>query len=354
MERRRQQEKEGGKGQSTLGAATGIKARHLLPAPRRYHAMSDTLLDSSSIGLGQTQTQTQTQTTIIYIDDEDAKDSDESDLNETEATPQGPTIAASGFLHNKVLSLSTTSIKSLIPNFYSITGGNNSSPTLVNTPGSPLYGEQPASTNHSSLSLKDTLFTQDPLNVVSDELARESDVTVSTNVTPQAEYKGFASYVISCIFLFTWICWSFMPDRVLNKMGVYYYPSRWWALAIPSYVIVLMMYMYVGIACYDVEYLTLPLDDNRNVVDDSGIVVTQLENFRAKDIDKYAYSGTSGVWDLPISTVNQILYSSAPDDDNLDLDRDLDLDIIVDFEDAGNGLAAAAAGLDTESEGTPR
>ena len=307
--------------------------------------MPDTLSDSSSHRQGPPQTQTQI--TTIYINDEDAKGSDESDLNEhendTDATPQGPTIAASGFLHNKVLSLSTTSIKSLIPNFYSITGGNNSSPTLVNTPGSPLYGDHSASMSQSHLSLKDTIFTQDPLNVVSDELARESDVTVSTNVTPQAEYKGFASYVISCIFLFTWICWSFMPDRVLNKMGVYYYPSRWWALAIPSYVIALMMYMYVGISCYDVEYLTLPLDDNRNVVDDSGIVVTQLKNFRPKDIEKYAYSGTSGVWDLPISTVNHILYSTAPDDD--DLDVDLDIDIIVDFEDSEG---------DTQTGGTPR
>ncbi|OXT09731.1 hypothetical protein B9K06_27275, partial [Bacillus sp. OG2] len=40
-----------------------------------------------------------------------------------------------------------------------------------------------------------------------------------------------------------------------------------------------MMYMYIAIALYDIELLTLPLNDNRNIVDDSGIVVTQLKNF---------------------------------------------------------------------------
>lgn len=295
------------------------------------------------------QTELHSQTTTICINDEDGKDTDESEINDKEYdTPlQGPTIAA-GFLHNKVLSLSTTSIKSLIPNFYSITGGNNSSPTLNGdrSNGNQLYIDSGASKHNSNNSLKDAFLMQEQLNVVSDELARESDVTVSTNVTPQAEYKGFASYVISCIFLFIWICWSFLPDRVLNKMGVYYYPSRWWALAIPSYVIVLMMYMYVAIACYDVEYLTLPLDDNRNIVDDSGIVVTQLPNFKPKDIDKYISNGTSGVWDLPISTVNEILYSNIADDDDINID----INIIVDVD--SNETSINCSDEDIDDNGT--
>ncbi|KAG0673515.1 hypothetical protein C6P40_003411 [Pichia californica] len=213
------------------------------------------------------------------------------------STTPTPTLTP-GFLHNKVLSLSTTSIKSLLPNFYSITSGNNSTNSIY------------LDNNASNVSLKDSMQSHDPLSIVSDELARESDVTVSTTVTPQAEYKGFASYVISCIFLFVWICWSFLPDRVLNQLGVYYYPSRWWALAIPSYVLVVMMYMYIAIALYDIELLTLPLNDNRNIVDDSGIVVTQLKNFKPSDMDRYLSNGTSGVWDLPISVVNHILYSN--------------------------------------------
>lgn len=217
-----------------------------------------------------------------------------------------PDHNASGFISNKMLSISTTSLKSILPNFYSMAGVSHSTPTLAQE---PPYQSASKLTSQSYLNLSELSLDQ---TAVSDELARESDVIVSTNVTPQAEYKGFASYVVSCTFISLWICWSLLPDRILNKLGVYYYPSRWWALAIPSYVLVSMMYMYIGIACYNVEYLTLPLNDNRTIVDDSGIIVTQLKNFKHSDLeDRYIHSGTSGVWDLPISVVNQVLYSSV-------------------------------------------
>lgn len=201
------------------------------------------------------------------------------------------------------MSISTTSIKSLLPNLYSIKGSAaQSTPALLG--GNPLNTHY--KDNSSPSSVRD--LSPDPTAFVSDELARDSDVIVSTNVTPQAEYKGFASYVISCIFLFAWLCWSLLPDRILNMLGIYYYPSRWWALAIPSYILVSMVYGYVALACYNVEYLTLPLDDPRNFVDDSGLIVTELENFNKDDMEKYLYNGTSGVWDLPTSVVNDVLF----------------------------------------------
>lgn len=139
----------------------------------------------------------------------------------------------------------------------------------------------------------------------SDELARDSDVTVSTTVTPQAEYKGFSAYVISCIFITIWLCWSLLPDSILNTIGIYYYPSRWWALAIPAYVLVTMVYMYVSIANYNIEILTLPLDDNRNIVDDTGVVLSKCESYQ------YIHKSSSGAWDLPLSVCNEILYGEA-------------------------------------------
>lgn len=215
---------------------------------------------------------------------------------------------SSGFLNNKLMSISTTSIKSLLPNIYSITG-TQSTPALL----SQNTGTSTRSTRgNKTYSLRD--FSPDPITFVSDELARESDVIVSTNVTPQAEYKGFASYVISCIFLFAWMCWSILPDRILNKLGIYYYPSRWWALAIPSYILVSMTYGYIALACYNIEYLTLPVNDVRNYVDDSGVIVTELDQFKREDMDTYLYSGTSGIWDLPTSVVHEVLYANLNPD----------------------------------------
>lgn len=205
--------------------------------------------------------------------------------NETPAAQQH------SYLTNRMLSLSTTSLTSLIPLH-------------------PLYSQG----NYSSSAL--SLYTSQsdaPVPPISDTLARESDVTVSTNITSQAEYKGFASYVISGLVLFVWISWSILPDTFLNSIGVYYYPSRWWALAIPAYVLVLMIYMYVALALYNIEVKTVPLDDLRSVVDDTGVVITQLPGYKEQEIDKYLFNSTSGIWDLPITEVNKVFYSGNYD-----------------------------------------
>ncbi|VEU20145.1 DEKNAAC100992 [Brettanomyces naardenensis] len=161
------------------------------------------------------------------------------------------------------------------------------------------------------------LIDDTPETFVSDELARESDVTVSTNITPQAEYKGFASYVMSAIFLIVWLGWSLLPDKILHDVGIHYYPSRWWALAIPSYILIAMIYTYVALALYNIEVETVPLNDLRTLVDDSGVIVTQVHEGQARQaheavpLDYYVHHPTSGIWDLPIGKVNEVLYSAG-------------------------------------------
>ncbi|CDK27544.1 unnamed protein product [Kuraishia capsulata CBS 1993] len=191
------------------------------------------------------------------------------------------------------ISISTTSLTSLLPSIYGL-GKNQSMPVL----------QEPSRENANGYP-----GLVDGTSNVSDLLARESDVTVSTNVTSQAEYKGFASYVISGIFLFIWLFWALLPDSTLNYLQIYYYPSRWWAVAIPSYILISMVYTYIALALYNIEVKTPKLDDARTISDDTGVVVTQFNNFEDKTVsDKYIYHPTSGIWDLPLSTVNEVLY----------------------------------------------
>lgn len=138
-----------------------------------------------------------------------------------------------------------------------------------------------------------------------DDLARLSDFTVATTRTPQAEYKGFAAHVVSLIMLLVWTVWAVTPDSILNSIGIWYYPSRWWALASPAWVLVAMAYGYVALAFVNSENVTLQLHDIRSVVDDTGIVVTQKLNSN----DLHLHTPTNGVWDLPLGEVNKVLYS---------------------------------------------
>ena len=187
---------------------------------------------------------------------------------------------------NLHLSLSTSSLRSLLPRDYGQTTQDSNFNPNSNSNSNP---------NPTSNSILD----------VSDALARGSDVTVSTTTTPQAEYKGFATYVISCIVMLAWLLWSLLPDQILHSLGVHYYPSRWWALAIPSYVLVAMVYMYAWIALYGTERLTLPLCDTRNIVDDTGVVAI------AEQLQTQGFTTFTGVEDLPLSLVNEVLYSEG-------------------------------------------
>lgn len=137
-----------------------------------------------------------------------------------------------------------------------------------------------------------------------DNLALAADVTVSTRRTPQAEYKGFAAHVVSLLALGVWTVWALAPDAVLNALGVYYYPSRWWALAGPAWILVAMAYGYLALHLVNVESVTLALNDARCIVDDSAVVESQRVG------GLHLYEPTNGVWDIPLGEANRVLYAT--------------------------------------------
>ncbi|ENI02449.1 hypothetical protein COCC4DRAFT_144883 [Bipolaris maydis ATCC 48331] len=86
---------------------------------------------------------------------------------------------------------------------------------------------------------------------------------------PTYEYYGFALYLGSSAAFLMYILWAYVPAPMLHQMGIHYYPNRWWALAVPCWLVVLVIYIYVALASYNTRYLTLPLSSCENLVDDS-------------------------------------------------------------------------------------
>lgn len=151
-------------------------------------------------------------------------------------------------------------------------------------------------------------------NVLEDTLARESDVIVSTNITLYAEYKGFFVYVLSALTLTCWIGWTVIPDRILHDyLSIHYYPDKYWSHAIPAYFLMTMLYIYIALALYNTEVKTLKLDDIRNFVDDYSTLPGSSDINEDDRIEKnieYLSKAPSGVWDLPVNLVNEVLYDS--------------------------------------------
>ncbi|KAK8147277.1 Vacuolar protein sorting-associated protein 8 [Beauveria asiatica] len=87
---------------------------------------------------------------------------------------------------------------------------------------------------------------------------------------PTYEYYGFVLYLLSGLAFLAYLLWSYLPSPFLHGLGIYYYPDRWWALATPAYLVMTLVYIYVALASYNLEMLTLPLRRVETIVDDAG------------------------------------------------------------------------------------
>lgn len=63
-----------------------------------------------------------------------------------------------------------------------------------------------------------------------------------------------------------------LPTPFLHTLGIYYYPERWWALAVPAWLVVLLVWIYVALASWNTGVLTVGLGDVRCLVDRAGVV----------------------------------------------------------------------------------
>ncbi len=89
---------------------------------------------------------------------------------------------------------------------------------------------------------------------------------------PTYEYYGFTLYLTSSLTFVAILLWSFLPSPFLEQLGIYYYPNRWWALAIPAWTVMLVIYIYVALASYNTGYLTLPMNSVECMVDEAANV----------------------------------------------------------------------------------
>ncbi|OTA87857.1 hypothetical protein M434DRAFT_80869 [Hypoxylon sp. CO27-5] len=154
---------------------------------------------------------------------------------------------------------------------------------------------------------------------------------------PTYEYYGFVLYLFSSLVFLIYLLWSYLPSPFLHALGIYYYPNRWWALAIPSFLVMLIVYIYVALAAYNTEYLTLPMTSLETIVDEAAKIATidskgrirlgdrkPISEEKAKQLDwKNIWNeGTDAVMDIPLAGVCEVLYG-----DLVDSEDDMEFDI---------------------------
>ncbi|KAM3501862.1 hypothetical protein MY10362_005241 [Beauveria mimosiformis] len=113
---------------------------------------------------------------------------------------------------------------------------------------------------------------------------------------PTYEYYGFVLYLLSGLAFLAYLLWSYLPSPFLHGLGIYYYPDRWWALATPAHLVMTLVYIYVALASYNLEMLTLPLRRVETIVDDAGqlAVVDAEGKLRGSNSNSNSNSSSGG------------------------------------------------------------
>ncbi|KAK1766992.1 PIG-P-domain-containing protein [Phialemonium atrogriseum] len=143
-------------------------------------------------------------------------------------------------------------------------------PPLTHTFAPPFYGRPPTPLPPSP-SLTSLLRPSRPTTPDASDDDLEPVPRAAPKV-PTYEYYGFVLYLFSSLCFLIYLLWSYLPSPFLHALGIYYYPNRWWSLAIPSFLVMAIVYIYVALAAYNTEIMTLPMGSVETIVDDAAQV----------------------------------------------------------------------------------
>lgn len=88
----------------------------------------------------------------------------------------------------------------------------------------------------------------------------------SSDKYPGVDVYAFVGWIASiCVYL-VFLLWAFCPENILHEYGITYYPSRYYAIALPSYLIV--VHFLAGISYIGINMMnTFEPEDIRTVMD---------------------------------------------------------------------------------------
>ncbi|KAF9972273.1 hypothetical protein BGZ73_004638 [Actinomortierella ambigua] len=181
------------------------------------------------------------------------------------------------------------------------------------------------------------LYTQSPgPATIAPPTASPVDDSMPTTLTktPTYEYYGFVLYLVSGITYVMYLAWAYLPKEMLDSLGITYYPSKYWALALPIWLFVLIIYLYIVFFAVNL-YNTASFDSFHTITDEHANPLETTSSAALTD------DFVPDLMDIPIGLVNAALYQHIEgiSDDEDEMDDDLGYHWSV-----GGGVAGLRSG----------
>ncbi|KAH8916040.1 PIG-P-domain-containing protein [Atractiella rhizophila] len=160
------------------------------------------------------------------------------------------------------------------------------------------YGSDPSPSTSSSFSF----FEPPPRTIPS---TRPHPRPPRSLESLRTESLGFFIYLASLSLFYLYLFWAFAPDSFLRSLGIEYYPSREWALLIPSWTVVFFGMVYVWYL--GINIMHTPAIDDICTVTDCHAVIPSFDEL-VEDVKLLQRGGIPPTHDLPLGLINQVMF----------------------------------------------
>ncbi|WVZ10908.1 hypothetical protein V8G54_015438 [Vigna mungo] len=119
-----------------------------------------------------------------------------------------------------------------------------------------------------------------------------------------SEVYGFVGSITTVVATVIFFIWAYVPESWLQSAGISYYPSRYWALAVPTYVmvtIILMLGFYIGL-----NFISTPSPSSLNTVFDK-FSRDPLSNECSLEDEK----PIDPISDIGLDRINDVMFNNA-------------------------------------------